>query len=79
MNNARTITDWHKLDAAAQEAGFYQFTMGAEENASDTVYVEKAAPVEEFAELCFGSLEMLLADSGDAAAHAFFRAHGIRF
>ena len=75
----RTTTEWYNLDAAAQAAGFYQLMMGAEDNANETIHVEKAAPAEEFADLCFGSLEGLLADCNDAAAHAFFKAQGVRF
>ena len=72
-------TEWNKLDAAANAAGFYQLTMAAEDNAAHTVHVEKAASVEDFADLCLGSLEGLLADSDDEAAKAFFKAQGVRF
>lgn len=72
-------TEWNALCTAADAADFYQFTMGAEENAQQTIYVDKSAPEAEYVELCIGSLEGLLADSDDTAAHAFFRANGVRF
>ena len=74
-----TRTEWNTLYTAADAAGFYQFTLGAEENAQQTIYVDKSASEAEYIELCIGSLEGLLADSDDTAAHAFFRAHGVRF
>jgi hypothetical protein len=75
----KNITAWYELDRAAQAEGFYQFTMAAEENANETIYVEKAATEDQLAELCFGSLECLLCDSADAAAHAWFKARGVRW
>lgn len=74
----RTLAQWEALDRAAQAAGFYQFTMSAEENAQSTIHEEKAASPEEFAELAFGSLEGLLAFSDDEAAIQFFAKHGVK-
>lgn len=73
------IAEWNSLCAAAEAAGFYQFTMSAEENAQFTIYVEKAAPESEFADMCLGSLEALLCDSDDTAAAAFFKSQGVRW
>jgi hypothetical protein len=75
----KNITAWYELDRAAQAEGFYQFTMAAEENANEAIYVEKAATEDQLAELCFGSLESLLCYSADAAAHAWFKARGVRW
>jgi hypothetical protein len=75
----KNITAWYELDRAAQAEGFYQFTMAAEENANETIYVEKAATEDQLAELCFGSLEYLLCYSDDAVAHAWFKARGVRW
>ena len=74
-----TRTEWNALCTAATNANFDQFTAGAEDNAQFTIYIEKSATEDQYTELCVGSLEGLLADSDDTAAHAFFRAHGIRF
>ena len=75
----KNITAWYELDCAAQVEGFYQFTMAAEENANETIFVEKAATEDQLAELCFSSLEGLLCYSKDEAAHAWFRARGVRW
>ena len=75
----KNITTWYELDRAAQAEGFYQFTMAAEENANETIFVEKAAKEDQLAELCFSSLESLLCDSDDKAAHAWFKARGMRW
>lgn len=74
----RTMAEWNKLDRAANAAGYYQLTAGAEDNASYTIHIEHAAPIDDLAELCFASLEGLLCDCGDKAAIAFFASHGIK-
>lgn len=73
------IAQWNALCLASDEAGYYQLTMAAEDNASHTIHVEKEAPEAEFAELCLASLEGLLCDCDDVAAKSFFKSHGVRW
>jgi hypothetical protein len=75
----KNITAWYELDRAAQSEGFYQFTMAAEENANETIHIEKAATEDQLAELCFSSLEGLLCDSDDEAARVWFKTRGVRW
>lgn len=42
-------------------------------NADDTVYLEKAAPVNEWERIALDSLRFLLSDSKDTKAQAWFR------
>jgi hypothetical protein len=78
------MSNWKDLYAAAIDAGFFHAVMSAEENASDTIYAEKAAREDEFDALCFCTLAGRLSygtgePEQDEAERVFFTAHGVRF
>jgi len=76
---AHTLT-WKEIYRASNEAGFFHGVMGAEENASDTIYVDKAAAPEDFDKIALASLEGYLAEGTlDKKEHDFFVALGVRF
>jgi hypothetical protein len=71
---------WTEIRKAADAAGFYHGWMGAEENAAETIYVEKARPAEDFDAVALASLEDTLAcGTLDPAEHEFFVTLGIKF
>lgn len=77
------MANWSEIEKAADDAGinagFFQFTMSAYENAATTVYEEKSAPEGDLEALCLSSLGSLLAYSDNKAACDFFSALGVRW
>lgn len=51
--------------------------ISAEQNAMDTVYVDKSAPVEDYDRIALASLECLLSDCSDAAIIKWFAKNGV--
>lgn len=80
------MTDKAKWDeiytaTAAQPAslGLYHFTMGAEENAQETIHVERAAPESDYYGICLRTLADSLCYTDNKAAQDFFYGLGVRF
>ncbi|MGO4337833.1 hypothetical protein AB4037_23230 [Labrys sp. KB_33_2] len=67
----QTPLTWPEIRKASQAAGFYHGYMAAEENAGETIYVEKAAPEEDYDRIALGSLEQALAYSQLDKANPF--------
>lgn len=74
---------WEALEAAVDaqpsDRGLFHFTMSAWQNASDTVYEDKAADEAELHGLAMRSLQCVLCDSSDQDAADFFAAHGVKW
>lgn len=71
---------WTEIRKAADAAGFYHGWMGAEENASDTIYIEKTRAAEDFDAVALASLQdALCSESLDPAEHAFFVKIGVEY
>jgi hypothetical protein len=74
------MTNWTEIRKAADAAGFFHGWMSAEENAAETVHVEKAVPVEDFDKIALATLQDALANGSlDKAEHDFFVALGVQF
>lgn len=74
------MTNWQEIRKAADKAGFFHGWMGAEENAAETIYVEKAAAPEDFDRIAINSLRDALASGMlDKAEHDFFVSIGVQF
>ncbi len=78
-----TEAEWTRLENATQEdiansKGFYHFTGAAWENADQTVYLNKAAPVEDIYDIAMGGLVEALSYTDDKEAIKFFAGLGVR-
>jgi hypothetical protein len=81
MNTEPTYTDaqWNAIYAAAKATGIERYTdlmLSAEGNAQDTVYGEAEATVEQYNEIRFGTLMMLVCEEDEATAK-WFAANGV--
>ena len=81
-NNSATYTDsqWNVIYSAVKASGverYLDLLLSSEGNAQDTVYGDKEATVEEYNEIRFVSLMMLLGEE-DKATRDFFASIGVR-
>jgi hypothetical protein len=66
-------------EAQPSSLGLYHFTMGAEENAEETIHVERAAPSADYYGICLRTLADALCYTDNKAAQDFFVSLGVRF
>jgi hypothetical protein len=74
------MKNWSEIRKASETAGFFHGWMSAEENAAETIHVEKAANPEDFDKLALASLCDALANGSlDENEHNFFVKIGVEF
>lgn len=81
------MTSFETIRATAEApdapVGMSRYTSAAEQNAADTIFIEKEADESEFDNLALATLESILCDSfieeTDEAARSYFAALGVRF